>query len=154
MKVLCVCLGNICRSPLAHGILEAKVAAQNLDWEVDSAGTGNYHVGEAPDKRSIAEALKHGIDISKQQARQLEKEDFDRFDHILVMDASNYQHAKALATTQAQRDKVELVMNYADPGRNGQVPDPYWNDDGFAGVFTLLDRALDGFIATIKRKQL
>ena len=146
MRILLVCLGNICRSPLAHGLLARKVAARALPWTVDSAGTGDWHVGKAPDPRSIAEAHRHGIDIAPQRARRLEPEDFERFDHILVMDASNYQNARALAPTPALADKVELILNYLEPGRNGQVPDPYWDDDGFAHVYELLDRATDAVI--------
>ena len=146
MRVLMVCLGNICRSPLAHGILADAVARRGLDWAVDSAGTGNYHAGDAPDPRSIAEARRHGIDISRQTARQFVAEDFDRFDLILVMDASNYQNVRRLARTDADRDKVELIMNFADPGRNGQVPDPYWDDDGFAGVYRMLESAVGGVL--------
>ena len=147
MRILTVCLGNICRSPLAEGIFKAKLEAAALDWEVDSAGTSSHHVGDEPDARSIAEAARHGLDISQQRARQLTREDFERYDHILVMDASNYHNARALAARDEQRTKVEMIMNYAEPGRNVQVPDPYWDDDGFAGVYTMLARAVDGFIA-------
>ena len=146
MRVLVVCLGNICRSPLAHGILERLVAERGLGWEVDSAGTGAYHVGNPPDPRSIAEAARRGLDISAQRARRLEPEDFAHYDHVLVMDASNYRDARERARTDAERAKVELVMNYAEPGRNGQVPDPYWDDDGFAGVSDMLERALSAFV--------
>ena len=149
MRILCVCLGNICRSPLAHGILAREIAARGLDaagWSVDSAGTGDYHVGAPPDPRSVAEAARRGVDISHQRARQLTPDDLGRFDRVLVMDAGNYRDARALARTDAERAKVELVMNYADPGRNGQVPDPYWDDDGFAGVFDMLERAVGGFV--------
>ena len=146
MRILAVCLGNICRSPLAHGILRRESERRGLGWTIDSAGTGAYHVGEGPDPRSVAEARRRGIDISGQRARQLVPEDFARFDHILVMDASNYQNARRLARTDEERDKVELIMNYAEPGRNGQVPDPYWDDDGFAGVYAMLARAVEGFV--------
>ena len=147
MRVLCVCLGNICRSPLAEGILRARAAEAGLDWTVDSAGTGDYHVGKPPDPRSEAEAAYHGIDISGQRARQLTPADFDAFDHILVMDASNFQDARALASSPEQLAKLELIMNYAEPGRNGQVPDPYWDDEGFAGVYEMLDEAARMFVS-------
>ena len=150
MRILAVCLGNICRSPLAHGILRRESERRGLGWTIDSAGTGAYHVGEGPDPRSVAEARRRGIDISGQRARQLVPEDFERFDHVLVMDASNYQDARRLARTAAERDKVELIMNYADPGRNGQVPDPYWDDDGFAGVYDMLARAVEGFVERVR----
>ena len=146
MKILVVCLGNICRSPLAHGIFEHEIATQGLDWEIDSAGTANYHEGKQPDPRSIAEAKRNGLDISAQGARQLKTEDFHTFDHILVMDAMNYQNARTIAPSDKARDKVELIMNYADPGRNGQVPDPYWDDNGFPNVYNMLNRAISGFI--------
>ncbi|MFK8055185.1 MAG: low molecular weight protein-tyrosine-phosphatase [Saprospiraceae bacterium] len=146
MKILVVCLGNICRSPLAHGIFAHEISKQNLPWEIDSAGTGDYHVGKAPDPRSIQEAKSNGLDISKQGARQLKTTDFHTYDHILVMDAMNYQNARSIAPTEQLREKVELIMNYADPGRNGQVPDPYWDDNGFANVYNMLVRAVDGFI--------
>jgi protein-tyrosine phosphatase len=97
MKILMVCLGNICRSPLAQGILEHKLKERNLDWKVDSAGTGGWHSGEKPDKRSISIAKKYGIDISKQQARKLNGYDLENFDILYAMDASNLQDIKKLA---------------------------------------------------------
>jgi len=146
MKILVVCLGNICRSPLAHGIFAHEIERLALDWKIDSAGTANYHDGKAPDPRSINEAKRNGLDISAQGARQLQPSDFHTFDHILVMDAMNYQNARAIAPTEQLKQKVELIMNYADPGRNGQVPDPYWDDEGFPNVYKMLQRAISGFI--------
>jgi protein-tyrosine phosphatase len=143
MKVLMVCLGNICRSPLAEGILKHKVTQQGLDWEIDSAGTGAYHVGELPDTRSIAVARKYGIDLTNQRARQFKVEDFDTFDKILVMDASNYQNILRLTRNEADKQKIELIRNLVNPGMNEQVPDPYWNDNGFEQVFEMLDEACD-----------
>jgi protein-tyrosine phosphatase len=149
-KILMVCLGNICRSPLAEGILQHKITEYGLDWQVDSAGTGAWHAGEKPDRRSITTARARGIDITQQRARQLRSEDFDTFDHILVMDASNYQNVTRLADSDAQRDKVELIMNYAKPGMNQQVPDPYYGgDNGFEEVFDMLDEACEAFIKTV-----
>ena len=147
MKILMVCLGNICRSPLAEGILRRKVAERGLDWTVDSAGTGNYHIGELPDPRSIAVAQAHGIDITAQRARHLVAADLDRYDLLLAMDAENYQNIRRLARTDAQRNKVKMILNYATPGRNAGVPDPYWNDDGFEGVFRMLEEACTAMIA-------
>lgn len=147
MKVLMVCLGNICRSPLAEGILKQKIYERELDWQVDSAGTGAYHIGESPDPRSIAIARTHGIDISGQRARQIQLADFQGFDLILAMDAANFQHIQRLAQSDAQRDKIHLIMNFDQPGRNESVPDPYWDDDGFAKVYQMLDRATDRLIA-------
>lgn len=146
-RILTVCLGNICRSPLAEGILRQKIADAGLDWEVDSAGTGAWHVGNPPDPRSIAVARKNGLDIAHQRARQFLAPDFAQYDHILVMDASNYQNVLRLARSDADRARVEMIMNYADPGRNQAVPDPYWNDDGFDQVYAMLDRAAERFVA-------
>ena len=146
MRILAVCLGNICRSPLAHGLLEAAAEAHGLPWEVDSAGTGDYHVGEAPDPRSVAEAARHGLDIGNQRARRLTAADLASFDHVLVMDATNLANARALARTDAERAKVELVLDYAARGTGAEVPDPYWDDDGFAGVYDVLAEAVEGFV--------
>ena len=146
MNILMVCLGNICRSPLAEGILRRKIEAQSLPWTVDSAGTAAYHVGETPDPRSVAVARAHGIDILDQRGRQLKTGDFDRFDLILTMDSSNYQNALRLARNDADRAKVRLIMNYAEPGKNISVPDPYWDNNGFEGVYQMLDQACDALI--------
>lgn len=136
-----VCLGNICRSPLAEGIMQRKIKEHGLDWQVDSAGTGAWHVGELPDRRSIATARQHGIDLSSQRARQLKPHDLDRFDIILAMDSQNYRDILRLATTDAQGEKVHLIMNFVTPGRNQAVPDPYWDDNGFEKVFEMLEEA-------------
>ena len=141
-----VCLGNICRSPLAEGILEHKVKQQGLEWEIDSAGTGAYHAGELPDARSIAVAKKYGIDLTNQRARQFKVADFDSFDKIYVMDASNYRNIMHLARNEADKAKVELIRNVVRPNWNEQVPDPYWNDNGFEEVFQMLDEACDHII--------
>jgi len=140
-----VCLGNICRSPLAEGILTTKIKEQGLDWTVDSAGTGSWHIGEQPDPRSIETADQHGIDIRYQRARQLTAEDLRKYDLILAMDSSNYQDILRLAPDNTQK-KVALIMNYAQPGQNQNVPDPYWDDDGFEQVFQMLDKATDAII--------
>lgn len=136
MKVLMVCLGNICRSPLAQGILEKLVVDHNLDWEVDSAGTGAWHAGESPDNRGMAKARIEGIDISGQRARQFQKSDFDDFDLILAMDTSNFNNILSLATP-GQETKVKMILNYAYPNENRAVPDPYY-DGGFDNVYNLL----------------
>lgn len=146
MKVLMVCLGNICRSPLAEGILQEKVKARGLNWQVDSAGTGNWHAGERPDHRSIATARRYHIDISRQRARQLRDADLEDFDLILAMDASNQSDILRLAKGQNQRDKVKLIMNFLHPNANEDVPDPYWDDNGFEGVFNMLDAACDALL--------
>jgi protein-tyrosine phosphatase len=142
-----VCLGNICRSPLAEGIMQHKIKERGLNWTVDSAGTGDWHSGDLPDRRSIETAHKHGIDLSHQRARQIRKADFEAFDHILVMDASNYQNVSQLTQNEAHRAKIELILNYASPGRNQQVPDPYYGgDEGFELVFLMLDLACEKFL--------
>jgi len=141
MKVLMVCLGNICRSPLAEGILRRKVEEKDLNWQIDSAGTGSWHVGELPDSRSIAVAKKYGIDLTTQRARQLKKVDLERFDLLFAMDSSNYQNILKLADNDSQKHKVKLIMNEANPNRNEAVPDPYWDDDGFEKVYQMLEKA-------------
>lgn len=134
MKILMVCLGNICRSPLAHGIMQHVVEANGLAWEVDSAGTGDWHVGHAPDKRSIAVAKQHGIDISSQRAQHFTVELFDRYDHILVMDNQNYKDVIRLAETEEQKEKVRLFVP------NDMVPDPYYDDAMFEPVFDMVEK--------------
>ena len=145
MKVLFVCLGNICRSPLGEGILQHKINQQGLDWETDSAGTAAYHVGEKPDKRSAAIAKEHDIDINVQRARQLVKSDFNTFDHILVMDDSNFNNVMLLAASFEEEAKVEKLLDYGNATIK-DVPDPYY-EGGFDGVFNLIEQAIDDFIA-------
>lgn len=142
-----VCLGNICRSPLAEGILASKVGD---DVFVDSAGTSDWHVGKAPDPRSIEVAAHHDLDISHLRGRQFTVEDFDNFDLIYVMDASNYQNVVRLARTQEDEDKVIMILNEVNQGRNEQVPDPYYGgDDGFEKVYQMLDEATDRILMKI-----
>ncbi|SNR30308.1 protein tyrosine phosphatase [Lutibacter flavus] len=137
-----VCLGNICRSPLAEGILKSKVFS--FKTFVDSAGTGAYHVGEKPDKRSIAVAKANGIDISSQKARKFTVEDYDLFDIIYVMDNSNYSNVISLARNEADKLKVKLILNEVFPDENLDVPDPYHGGDfGFRNVYKMLDEACD-----------
>ncbi|MBW2961209.1 low molecular weight protein-tyrosine-phosphatase [Mesonia aestuariivivens] len=139
-KVLMVCLGNICRSPLAEGLLKAKV--NNDKVFVDSAGTSNYHVGNTPDPRSIAIAKRHGIDIAYQTARQFTREDFDKFDYIYVMDKSNYRNVINLARNEQDKSKVSLILNTILSDENSSVPDPYQGgDQGFENVYYMLDEA-------------
>lgn len=137
-----VCLGNICRSPLAEGILRAKVDSRQV--LVESAGTGGWHVGEQPDPRSIAVARKNGLDITYQRGRQFSQEDFHRFDHIYVMDSSNHRDVIGLAPSDEFAKKVQLIMEELFPGENMDVPDPYHGGDhGFDQVFRMLDEACD-----------
>lgn len=135
-----VCLGNICRSPLAEGLLAAKVNTEKI--EVDSAGTSNYHINHSPDKRSVAVAKEHNLDISQQKGRQFTPEDFDRFDYIYVMDNSNYEDVVKLARTEEEKRKVDLILNKIFPKENVDVPDPYYGgDQGFKNVYDMLDEA-------------
>ena len=137
-----VCLGNICRSPLAEGILQSKVDPEQV--RVDSAGTAAYHIGEAPDLRSIKIARKNGINISKQMGRQFRVSDFDEFDKIYVMDHSNYQNVLRLARNKEDEAKVDLILNELKANSNQDVPDPYYGgDEGFEQVYRLLDAATD-----------
>jgi protein-tyrosine phosphatase len=139
-KILMVCLGNICRSPLAEGILKSKLDSSN--FEVDSAGTSGYHEDALPDQRSIDVAQKNGLDITDQRSRKFTKEDFKNFDHIFVMDTSNYEDVISLAETQEERDKVSLILNKIFPGEDESVPDPYHNSiDGFNQVYEMLEES-------------
>lgn len=142
IKILMVCLGNICRSPLAQSILQSKLSEDS--FYIDSAGTSAYHIGELPDSRSIDIAKQYAIDISQQRARAFELKDFDLFDFILVMDASNYQNLKVLARDESDLAKVDFILNYSLPNENLEVPDPYYGgDSGFNSVFQMLDTACE-----------
>jgi len=137
-----VCLGNICRSPLAEGILQSKLDANF--FSVDSAGTAAYHIGELPDQRSIAVAKKHGIDISNQKARKFDIKDFIEFDIIYAMDKENYQNICSLAKNNTELQKVKMILDEVNLSQNLSVPDPYYGgDDGFQNVYQLLDEACE-----------
>ena len=154
MKVLMVCLGNICRSPLAHGILENKVAKNGLNVFVDSAGTGSRHIGENPDSRSIEVGLNHGINISDQRARQFNINDFEEFDLIYVMDSSNYQDVTNMTENPENLLKVKLILNEIHPNENRAVPDPYYGGDtGFEKVYSMLDNACNLIIKKISSNE-
>jgi protein-tyrosine phosphatase len=128
-----VCLGNICRSPLAHGIMENLVKEYGLDWEVDSAGTGDWHIGQAPDHRSIAVAKRYGVDISNQCCRQFSVADFDCYDRIYVMDKMNLRDVLDYARNDQDRNKVKLLLD------KEIVPDPYYEDDQFDPVYRMIE---------------
>ena len=147
MKILMVCLGNICRSPLAEGILQHKVNAAGLSWKVDSAGTANYHVGEPPHKLSQKVAKINGIDISGQQCRQFKKEDMLAFHKIYVMDSENYMNVKQISGELWDESKVDLLLNELHPGKNMDVPDPwYGTEEGYHKVFKMISDACDVII--------
>ncbi len=139
-KILMVCLGNICRSPLAEGILRSKLP-QHL-FTIDSTGTGNWHIGKSPDPRSINIALKKGLDISNLRGRQFTKKDFKNFDYIYAMDNQNYKDIIALADNEEEKSKVKMILNEIFPGENVDVPDPYYGlENGFEKVYEMLDEA-------------
>ncbi len=141
-KILMVCLGNICRSPLAEGILKSKVS--NTTFFIDSAGTGSYHIGELPDPRSIKIAQEFDIDITKQRCRQFTVKDFDAFDIIYAMDNSNYNNILKLSRNENDSQKVRLILNEVYKNQNFDVPDPYTGGiEGFKNVFMMLDEACD-----------
>jgi protein-tyrosine phosphatase len=139
-----VCLGNICRSPLAEGIMQHLVQQQGLNWTIDSAGTGNWHVGEGPDHRSVSVARQFGVDISKQVCRQFKPADFDRFDLILVMDKNNRADVLAQARTEADTAKVKLLLT------DKEVPDPYYDNTQFEPVYRLIEGGCKDIIEEFK----
>jgi protein-tyrosine phosphatase len=157
IKVLMICMGNICRSPLAHGVFEALVNDAGLAEKihVDSAGTHFYHVGCLPDERSIDKARDYGIDITTQRARQLTAEDFSDFDYLLVMDKRNLRDASVLAPTPELAQKLTLFLDYSlGDFSESEVPDPYYGGiDGFEHVFQLVKSASVGFLAHLKEKE-
>lgn len=149
MKILFVCLGNICRSPIAQGLLETKLKQKNLSWMVDSAGTSGWHDGEPPDDRAIAVSQKFGVDISHQISRKITNDDLNTFDKVIVMDSSNYQDVLKLCKNNVQKSKVALMMNFVYPNKNLAVPDPYY-DNKFQEVFELLDEAIEAMISHLQ----
>ena len=149
MKILMVCLGNICRSPLAEGILSLK--GKHLKLEVDSAGTAAYHIGEKPDLRSIEIANKYTIDLKQQRARQFSRADFDKFDIIYAMDTNNYAHLISLASTETERNKIRMILNEINPKAYQSVPDPYYGgENGFQDIYNMLEKACDKIIQNIE----
>ncbi len=143
-----VCLGNICRSPLAEGILKAKIDTDKV--QVDSAGTGGWHIGELPDSRSIDIAKKHGLDITDQRGKKFSAYDFETYDYIFVMDNSNYRDVIRMAKNDSEKQKVRLILDEIFPGENVDVPDPYYGGDhGFENVYQMLDQACEKIVSRL-----
>lgn len=151
MKILMVCLGNICRSPIADGLLRKKVEEHGLDIKVDSAGTSAHHIGEKPDERMRKTAKSFGTPIDFIRARQFTIEDFDAFDIIYAMDQSNYNNIITLAENDADKAKVKLFLNELYPNENRAVPDPYFGgEQGFIDVYKMVDATTDKIIEKFK----
>jgi protein-tyrosine phosphatase len=147
-RILMVCLGNICRSPLAEGILRRKAIAAGLDWEIDSAGTNGYHIGEAPHPLSQKVARHNGIDIGNQRARRFTPADFQRFDKIYAMAGDVIDDMRRIAGRQFDQTKVDLLLNEVHPGQNEDVPDPWSGPEpGYHEVYNLIDDAADHIVA-------
>ena len=150
-----VCLGNICRSPMADGLLRRKVKEQNLNVLVDSAGTANYHIGSPPDHRMIDAAKSRGTDIQNLRARQFSKKDFQDFDLIYVMDESNLSNVIKLTTNSTEQQKVKLILEELYPNESKRVPDPYYGSmKDFMDVYNLLDKVTDVIIEKIKNGEI
>jgi protein-tyrosine phosphatase len=148
-KILMVCLGNICRSPMAEGIMRHKLKEHQINATVDSAGTGDWHAGENPDNRAIKAMKNHQLDISNLVARQFTKNDFHHFDLILAMDESNYANILNLSEEVVHKDKVKLILSYLDPVQELSVPDPWYGDqNGFEKVYQMLNEACEMVIKT------
>jgi len=147
MKILMVCLGNICRSPLAEGILKDKIKKRGLDWTVESAGTNHYHTGESPHRLSQKVALRHGIDISRQRARDFGPSDLERFDKIYAMSNDVIHDMRRIAGRKFDSTRIELLLNVLEPGLNREVPDPWYGpESGYQAVYDLIDKACEKII--------
>jgi protein-tyrosine phosphatase len=156
VKVLFVCMGNICRSPTAHGVFLKMLEDQSLAHlvEVDSAGTHAYHIGKAPDERSRSAALRRGVDLSPLRARQVEPADFQSFDYVLAMDDDNLQHLEMICPL-GQRGKLRLFMEFAPQMKKREVPDPYYGgSSGFEQVLDLVEAAAEGLLQEIRQRHL
>lgn len=151
MKILMVCLGNICRSPLAEGILQNKVLERGLHWEVDSAGTSGWHNGEGPDPRSIQTAQKYGLDISQQKSRKFRSTDIDNFDQIYVMDDDNLREVLRYCRSDEETGRVRKIMEVLPDSQYSNVPDPYFGEFGFDQVYDMLDQACEKIIENAER---
>lgn len=145
MRILMVCLGNICRSPLAHGILKHIAAERGLNWVIESAGTGDWHVGQAPDRRSVAIAKKYGVDLSTQRAQHFTDTLFDKYDKIFVMDRQNEKDVLRLAKSDFDRAKVSLFLE------DDIVPDPYYDDELFEPVYQMVRQRCEELVEELSR---
>lgn len=154
MKILMVCLGNICRSPMADGLMQKKAIENNLSIHVDSAGTSGLHAGEGPDYRMRQTATKMGTPIDTLRSRKFTVEDFDDFDIIFAMDKSNQSNILRLARNEKDKLKVHLILNMSHPGKDLEVPDPYYGgEQGFIVVYKMLDDATDSIVTKINNKE-
>jgi protein-tyrosine phosphatase len=155
LRILLVCMGNICRSPLAHGVVRQRISAGKLDEmiELDSAGTHHYHAGSPPDDRALAAARRRGVDISDLRARSVRAEDFEVFDLILAMDEENLETLRGIAARD-HHAKIHLFMEYAAGHAGRAVPDPYYGGPiGFERVLDMVEEAADGLIERLRREQ-
>lgn len=149
-----VCLGNICRSPMAEGIMRSKITNYHLNAIVDSCGTADYHIGDSPDRRAQQTLRKNGADISNLKGRQFEISDFDKFDRIFAMDENNYFDLISLARNDMDKSKVEMIMNQVYPNENIPVPDPYYGGmEGFDNTYKMLDLACENISTQIKTQK-
>lgn len=153
-KVLAVCLGNICRSPLAEGLIQHAAESADLNWQVDSAGTGAWHVGNPPDPRSRAIAKSHGLDIDHQRAQKVTSDMIKQYDLVLAMDRKNYADLQQMASSEVELQKIKLLLDYVGLAQeNGpDVFDPYWDDNGFEGVYQLIKAAAARLVAHYKEE--
>lgn len=152
IKILMICLGNICRSPMAEGIMKAKIKEHKLKWKVDSAGTSSWHAGDKPDKRAIATSKANGVDISDQRSRAFTPSDFSEFNVIFVMDESNQRDIVEMALTERQGKRVKLLLEYAEMDMKS-VPDPFYGEEkGFQATFDLLNEACEKALLKLKEE--
>ena len=146
MKILMICLGNICRSPIAEGVMQKLIDEKGLDWYVQSAGTSGFHSGSKPHDESISISAENNINITHQRSHQLNKIQLDTYDLLIVMDQQNYNNTLNLCSTDEQRKKVKMLLNYSFPGENRAVPDPYY-EGGFENVFRMIEAACKELVA-------